>query len=101
MKIIKGWECLSCETRLRELVLFSLEKKRLRGDLINVYRHKLKYRKLPFKHNYFTVRLVKNLEQVTQRAFGVSVLEEGGQSLTGHGPGPLALVHSALSRVLH
>lgn len=39
IKLIKGMELLTCKDRLRKLGMFSLEKRRLCGELIATFQH--------------------------------------------------------------
>jgi len=103
MKIIRGLEYLSCEDRLRELGLLSLEKKMLQGDLIAAFQYlKGAYRKdgeglftrlcsdrtrgnssklkegrfrLDIRKKFFTIRVVKHWNRFPREAVDAPSLE--------------------------
>ena len=102
--MMKCLEHLPCEEWLGDLGLFSLEKRRLRGDLINVYKylrcgrqrhkvglfsvvcgnrargnsHKLKHRKFctNVHKNFFTVRAMKHWNRLPRAVVQSASLEK-------------------------
>ena len=82
-KTIRGLEHLLCEGKLREVTLFSLEKRRLRGDLIVAFQDlKGTYRKggeglftRARRKRFCTVRVVRHWSRLPSEAVNTPSLE--------------------------